>query len=152
MASCKTDFLCILQCSLQNFIYWVYYWGGHSLLPLWQRSCPKGYLFQASGIQLYERFQEFHKILYMYLKGQGNLKFRYSEGLFYPVKLNCTLWLYCSICIKHCMWMKSYNNLTPPLGKGSQSNYRLSESFEVDSWVVKVGGQSRDILFKICHP
>ena len=24
----------------------------------------------------------------------------------------------------------------------------LSESFEVDSWVVKVSGQSRDILFK----
>ena len=27
-----------------------------------------------------------------------------------------------------------------------------SESFEVDSWVVKVGGQSRNILFKKCHP
>ena len=28
----------------------------------------------------------------------------------------------------------------------------LSESFEVDSWVVKVSGQSRDILFKKHHP
>ena len=27
----------------------------------------------------------------------------------------------------------------------------LSESFEVDSWVVKVNGQSRDILFKKRH-
>ena len=28
----------------------------------------------------------------------------------------------------------------------------LSESFEVDGWVVKVSGQSRDIVFKNCHP
>ena len=28
----------------------------------------------------------------------------------------------------------------------------LSESFEVDGWVVKVSGQSRDILFKKHHP
>jgi len=27
----------------------------------------------------------------------------------------------------------------------------LSESFEVDGWVVKVSGQSRDILFKKHH-
>ena len=27
----------------------------------------------------------------------------------------------------------------------------LSESFEVDSWIVKVSGQSRDILFKKHH-
>ena len=28
----------------------------------------------------------------------------------------------------------------------------LSESFEVDGWVVKVGSQTRDILFKKHHP
>ena len=37
------------------------------------------------------------------------------------------------------------NSLTAPVAG-------LSESFEVDGWVVKVGGQSRDILFKKRHP
>ena len=39
-------------------------------------------------------------------------------------------------------------------GGGGSLVYRLglSERFEIDSWVVKVSGQSRDILFKKCHP
>ena len=38
----------------------------------------------------------------------------------------------------------------PSLGESYKAG--LSESFEVDGWVVKVSGQPRDILFKKRHP
>ena len=38
------------------------------------------------------------------------------------------------------------------LSQNVSSRSGFSESFEVDGWVVKVRGQSSDILFKKCHP
>ena len=38
------------------------------------------------------------------------------------------------------------------LSQNVSSRSGLSEHFEVDGWVVKVSGQSRDILFKKYHP